>query len=37
MTVCKNNTEYQGCAPPEEIQNILSAGHYSVYASDYLM
>ncbi|CAD8089165.1 unnamed protein product [Paramecium primaurelia] len=25
------------CASKEEINNVLSAGHYSVYASDYLM
>ncbi|CAD8045501.1 unnamed protein product [Paramecium sonneborni] len=37
LSICKNNTEYQGCAPIEEIKKVLSAGHYSVYASDYLM
>ncbi|CAD8087871.1 unnamed protein product [Paramecium primaurelia] len=37
LSICKNNTDYQGCAPIEEIRKVLSAGHYSVYASDYLM
>ncbi|CAD8164378.1 unnamed protein product [Paramecium octaurelia] len=37
LSICKNNTDYQGCAPIEEIKKVLSAGHYSVYASDYLM
>ncbi|CAD8206985.1 unnamed protein product [Paramecium octaurelia] len=37
LSVCKNSTEYQGCASKEEINKVLSAGHYSVYASDYLM
>ncbi|CAD8083279.1 unnamed protein product [Paramecium primaurelia] len=37
LSICKNTTEYQGCAPIDEIKKVLSAGHYSVYASDYLM
>ncbi|CAD8126631.1 unnamed protein product [Paramecium sonneborni] len=37
LDICKNSTEYQDCASIEEIRQVLSAGHYQVYASDYLM
>ncbi|CAD8099221.1 unnamed protein product [Paramecium primaurelia] len=36
FTVCKNTSTYQGCAPKEEIEDILQAGHYNVYKSDYI-
>ncbi|CAD8189118.1 unnamed protein product [Paramecium pentaurelia] len=36
FTVCKNTSTYQGCAPKEEIDDILQAGHYNVYKSDYI-
>ncbi|CAK92167.1 unnamed protein product (macronuclear) [Paramecium tetraurelia] len=36
FTPCRNTTEYQGCAPQEEINKILEAGQYNVYKSDYL-
>ncbi|CAD8195440.1 unnamed protein product [Paramecium octaurelia] len=36
FTACQNTSTFQGCAPQEEIEDILQAGHYNVYKSDYL-
>ncbi|CAD8099257.1 unnamed protein product [Paramecium primaurelia] len=36
FTVCRNTSTFQGCAPKEEIEDILQAGHYNVYKTDYI-
>ncbi|CAD8071177.1 unnamed protein product [Paramecium sonneborni] len=36
FTTCKNTTNQQNCAPQEEIDDVLQAGHYNVYKTDYL-
>ncbi|CAD8071187.1 unnamed protein product [Paramecium sonneborni] len=36
FSACQNSTEFQECAPQEEINKILEAGQYNVYKSDYL-
>ncbi|CAK57498.1 unnamed protein product (macronuclear) [Paramecium tetraurelia] len=36
FTACKNSSSFQGCAPQEEIRDILQAGHYNIYKSDYI-
>ncbi|CAD8114163.1 unnamed protein product [Paramecium sonneborni] len=36
FSACQNTTNQQSCAPQEEIDDILQAGHYNVYKTDYL-
>ncbi|CAK58954.1 unnamed protein product (macronuclear) [Paramecium tetraurelia] len=36
FTACLNSSTYQGCAPQEEIEEVLQAGRYNVYKSDYI-
>ncbi|CAD8195400.1 unnamed protein product [Paramecium octaurelia] len=36
FTACSNSTTFQGCAPQEKIDEILQAGRYNVYKSDYI-
>ncbi|CAD8189108.1 unnamed protein product [Paramecium pentaurelia] len=33
---CHNTTDFQGCAPQEEINQVLEQGQYNVYKSDFL-
>lgn len=37
LRICKNTTEIQTCASPEEIATKLSSAQYNIYSSDYLL
>ncbi|CAD8061397.1 unnamed protein product [Paramecium primaurelia] len=37
LNICKNSTDYQGCAPLEEINSKMQAGFYVLYLSDALI
>ncbi|CAD8151383.1 unnamed protein product [Paramecium octaurelia] len=37
LSICKNSTTYQGCAPLEEINSKMQAGFYVLYLSDTLI